>query len=222
MRERPCREERCQQIGLPDLLPLGPWLSTGGRCRHCGARLPTGIPVVETFMLALIALSAMLAQTALEVAAVLVLGWVLIPLVVADIRHQVLPDVLTITLFLSGLLATILLPSTSFSAAILGAALGSGSFLALRLIYLRFRGVEALGLGDVKLVAGLGAWFGPTWLPFLVLLAAGGGLLSTLVHSWIKKRTISTMLKVPFGAYLGVSALLIWVVKDNLSTWSVW
>ena len=184
--------------------------------------MPTGIPVVETFMLALITLSALLAPTALEAAAVLVLGWVLIPLVVADIRHQVLPDALTVTLFLSGLLATILLPSTSLSAAVLGAALGSGSFLALRLIYLRFRGVEALGLGDVKLVAGLGVWFGPTWLPLLVLLAAGGGLLSTLVHAWMTKRTISTMLKVPFGAYLGVSALLIWAVKDNLRTWSVW
>ena len=173
-------------------------------------------------MLLLILLSALLARTTTEVVGVVVLGWVLIPLVVADVRHLVLPDVLTITLFVSGLLATFLLPSAAFSEALLGAALGSGSFVILRWLYLRLRGLEALGLGDVKLVAGLGVWFGPTWLPVLVLVAAGGGLLSTMVHSWMAKRAISTMTKVPFGAYLGVSALLVWVVKDSMSAWSIW
>lgn len=222
MQQARCTEQRCQQIGLPDLLPLSSWIFAGGRCRHCGTILPTGIPVLESFMLLLILLSALLAQTTMEVAAVVVLGWILIPLVVADVRHLVLPDVLTITLFLSGLLATFLLPSAVLSEALFGAALGSGSFLALRWLYLRLRGLDALGLGDVKLMAGLGVWFGPTWLPVLVLVAAGAGLLSTMVHHWMAKRAVSTMTKVPFGAHLGVSALLVWVVKESMSTWSIW
>ena len=170
-------------------------------------------------MLLLIVLSALLAHTVMEMVAALVLGWTLIPLVVADSRHQVLPDALTIALFASGLLATFFLPSATLSGALLGAALGSGSFLALRWLYLRLRSVEALGLGDVKLMAGLGAWFGPAWLPVLVLVAAGGGLLSTMVHFWMANRTVSPMAKVPFGVYLGISALLVWVVRDNLNVW---
>ena len=216
MQAAPGCDERCREIGVPDLLPLGAWLLANGRCRHCGARLPTGVPVLESFMLLLVALSALLAPTVTEAVAACVLGGTLIPLVVADSRHQVLPDVLTFTLFVSGLLAACLLPSAALSAALLGAALGSGSFLGLRWLYLRWRGYEALGLGDVKLMAGLGAWFGPMWLPVLVLVAAGGGILSTMVLFRMEGRTISNLTRVPFGVYLGLSALLVWLARGNV------
>ena len=214
--------ERCQHIGWLDLLPLGAWLLASGRCRHCGAKLPTGIPVLESFMLLLVALSAVRAPTAPEAVAACVLGGTLIPLVVADSRHQVLPDALTLTLLASGLLAASVLPSATLPAALLGAALGSGSFLAVRWLYLRWRGFEALGLGDVKLMAGLGAWFGPMWLPVLVLVAAGGGLLSTVVLFRMANRAISATTRVPFGVYLGLSALLVWAAKDHLPAGPAW
>lgn len=173
-------------------------------------------------MLMLVLLAALLAETKASMAAGCVLGLVLIPLVVADLRHQLLPDPLTMTLFAVGLLATFVLPFPTLPEALFGALLGSGFFLVLRVAYIRLRGMEALGLGDVKLMAGLGAWFGPAWLPLLVVVAASGGLVNTIIYSWMTKRSVSAMTKVPFGAYLGVSALLVWLLRDTFKSGGAW
>ena len=87
-------------------------------------------------------------------------GWILLLLTVADLRYQVLPDILTSTLLAGGFLAVLLPSSPDFIEASSGAVLGGGSFLALRFLYFRYRGVEGLGLGDVKLMCALGAWVG--------------------------------------------------------------
>ena len=141
------------------------------------------------------------------------LGWLLVLLVVMDLRYRILPDVLTATLLASGLLAALILPTIDLVEASFGAVVGGGSFLLLRFLYYRFRGTEGLGLGDVKMMAGLGAWFGPSWLPLLVLVAATTGLLSAFLNAWKNGTEVSATMIVPFGAYLGGGAVLLWSLK---------
>ena len=164
-------------------------------------------------MIAVVILTAVSARNDVLAAATCLFGWLIVLLVVADLRHLILPDILTAGLLASGLLAALVLPSIDFAAALFGAAIGGGSFLLLRFLYFRYRGIEGLGLGDVKLMAGLGAWFGAAWLPLLVLLAAVAGLTIVFLRAWSDATRISATSKVPFGAYLGAAALLIWCLK---------
>ena len=184
-----------------------------GRCRYCGAKIPSVVPILDLVMIAVVIATAVLVRSDAQAAAGCFLGWLLVLLVVADLRHQILPDSLTATLLASGLVAALLLPSPSFSEAVVGAAIGGGSFFALRFAYFRYRGIEGLGLGDVKLMAGLGAWLGPTWLAPLVLIAATAGLVFVFLQAWCQGTRVSASSRLAFGAYLGGAALLLWSLK---------
>lgn len=166
-------------------------------------------------MIATVIVTAVLVGDDAQTAAGCFLGWLLVLLVVADLRRQILPDSLTATLLASGLLAALFLPAPGFTQALIGAAIGGGSFFVLRFLYFRYRGIEGLGLGDVKLMAGLGAWLGPAWLPPLVLIAAVAGLAVVLLQSWSQGTRVSATSRVAFGAYLGSAALLLWGLKST-------
>ena len=99
-----------------------------------------------------------------------------------------------------------------FLTALAGGLLGAGSFLVLRVGYKALRGREGLGLGDVKLMAGLGALTGPAQLPLLVLIAATGALAITL----FKHRNLRGDLALPFGAALSGAGAPLWLFEKTL------
>ena len=208
-----CCQDSQFKLLSPDLVPLLPWIIGRGRCRYCGATIPSVVPILELVMIAVVIVTAVLVRDNAQAAAGCFLGWLLVLLAVADLRHQILPDSLTATLLASGLVAALFLPSPNFTEALIGAAVGGGSFFVLRFLYFRYRGIEGLGLGDVKLMAGLGAWLGPTWLPPLVLIAAAAGLMVVLLRAWSHGIRVSGSSRVAFGAYLGGAALLLWSLK---------
>ena len=208
-----CCQDSQFKLLSPDLVPLLSWIMGRGRCRYCGATIPSVVPILELVMIAVVIVTAVLVRDNARAAAGCFLGWLLVLLAVADLRHQILPDSLTATLLASGLVAALFLPSPNFTEALIGAAVGGGSFFVLRFLYFRYRGIEGLGLGDVKLMAGLGAWLGPTWLPPLVLIAAAAGLMVVLLRAWSHGIRVSGSSRVAFGAYLGGAALLLWSLK---------
>jgi prepilin signal peptidase PulO-like enzyme (type II secretory pathway) len=101
----------------------------------------------------------------------------LVWLSVVDLRTGYLPDPLQAALAVCGL-AVVLVGSPigiSWPAALAGAAVNGGVFWALRWLVSRLKGREAMGFGDVKLVAAGGLWLGPWALPYIM---AAGGLLT--------------------------------------------
>ena len=137
------------------------------------------------------------------------LGWWLLSLAILDIRHFILPDVLTLPLIPAGLTATWLTSPALLPDAVLGAAAGFKSFWLVREGYYRLRGREGLGFGDVKLMAGLGAWLGWQSLASVVLIAAIAGLI-VLLPTALRREEV-TGLRLPFGAYLALGAWLVWL-----------
>ncbi len=122
-----------------------------------------------------------------------------------------LPNVLTGLLFGLALAWSMAVGGAGIEVALLGAGLGAGGFLALRISYRALRGAEGLGLGDVKLMAGLGAVAGPFDLPALVLGGATIGILFGLVRHW-RSENLGRQ-AIPFGTALCLSAALMWLSR---------
>jgi len=137
--------------------------------------------------------------------------WLLLALILTDLIAYRLPDAATASLLAAALtkaLTLALLAAMDPLWPLAGALFGSGSFLLIRWAYQALRGREGLGLGDVKLMAGIGAGIGPLWLPHMVLLAAGLCLLWALGQT-LRRRPPAADQPLPFGAALCLAAIVL-------------
>lgn len=203
----------CETCGatltVRDLIPLVSWLSTRGRCRHCGGALGWFYPGVELAALA-VAVIALIVDRPEQAWLDCLLGWWLLTLGWIDLRTWLLPDVLTLPLLLLGLLICLAFDPEDLVDRAAAAALG---YLALRAVawgYRRLRGREGLGQGDAKLFAVAGAWLGLTALPQVILLAAATALLAVAVLGLSGTR-LRAHTALPFGPFLGLAIWLIWL-----------
>ncbi len=197
------------RLGVKDLMPIVSYLFSRRRCYYCGAPIPGDVFWIEAAAIGLAAAAVNLVDGPLQVTETCVLLWLLLPLATIDMRHFLLPDALTLALLVSGL--AFAFAGERLEEASVGALAGAGSFAAIRLAYRAIRNREGLGLGDVKLMAGLGAWLGPLLLPSLVVLAACGGIAATLLWGIWHECRLSGDLAAPFGAFLCIAAMVLWL-----------
>ncbi|MEM8848455.1 MAG: prepilin peptidase [Pseudomonadota bacterium] len=206
---------RCRSCGTKlspvDLIPLISFAKNHGRCRHCAAPIPTFTFQTEILGAAAAVLAVLAGGGPVEMFLAAIWLWLLVALAMTDLIWMRLPDPLTLLLFATALAVAALPFGHGWHTAIWGACLGCGSFLALRWGYAALRGQTGLGLGDVKLMAGLGAFAGPLALPHLILIAA----LAALVAAVLTRSTAVDGLKrdraLPFGAALCAAAALLWL-----------
>jgi leader peptidase (prepilin peptidase)/N-methyltransferase len=174
----------CQaQIAWYDNVPLLSWLLLRARCRACGARISVRYPLVE--MLAAGAALAALHRhgPSMAAAAELAMVAVLLALACIDLDTWLLPHSLTWPLCAGGLLASAfgLSAAASLQQSALGALVGYAVFAAISLAGEKLFHREALGFGDVWLLAGIGAWMGLKALLPVILLSSLQGSVVGLV-----------------------------------------
>ncbi|TCV96691.1 prepilin peptidase [Biostraticola tofi] len=188
-----------------DNVPVCSWLLLAGRCRDCRHRISCRYPLTELACMGLTWLTAYSLPMSASWFAMLPFSWCLLALALIDLRHKLLPDALTYPLLWGGLLCNVtgLQADISLADAVIGAAAGYGS---LWLVYQAFRlmtGRHALGYGDMKLTAALGAWLGWALLPQLVLTASLAGVITVLWLKTVYGRPLHRAL--PFGPFLALS-----------------
>ena len=121
-----------------------------------------------------------------------------------------LPNLMTATYFLSGILVLWADPPLAATDHIIGAVVGLLLFPAINLLYKQLRGRDGIGLGDAKLLAGTGLWLGWQALPPVLLLASLGGLVFAAL-SMLARRDITRETKLPFGPFLCFGTWLWWL-----------
>lgn len=188
-----------------DLVPLLSGL--GGRCRHCGAVIPGHLMRLEVACLGLSVLAVALARDPGHMLLLASYFWTLAGLFYADLLHLRLPNALNGLLLAAGLGLAWLDPARGLAEGALAAALGAGAFWTLRWVYQAVRGREGLGLGDVKLMGGIGAGVGGLHLPATVLIAAVMGLVMALWEA--RGGRLAGTARIPFGACLAGAAVIV-------------
>lgn len=136
-----------------------------------------------------------------------------------DLRHFIIPDLLSLPAIPAGLAANALvLTPGDWQAGLIdgiaGALIGSGVFLALRLVYARLRGIEGLGLGDVKLAAVAGAWLGTSALAPACLAAALAAIGAVLLQAAMGRGgQLGATSRIPFGSFIAPTIFAFWLIQ---------
>ena len=193
-----------RSLGAFDLLPLLSALVSRGRCRACGAAIDPFHWRVElgAALIGVVALAFMPGTSGWLWA---LFGWLLLPLALLDARHFWLPDRLNLLLGAAGLLIAGPMLETSLIDRWIGAVASGLTLAGLAAFYRRVRRVDAMGGGDPKLVAAIGAWFGWQPLPLILLLASSGGIVWALVAQRKGDRPLGER-RVPFGLFACAAA----------------
>jgi leader peptidase (prepilin peptidase)/N-methyltransferase len=199
-----------RRLGAPDLVPLLSYLARRGRCSCGKVRLSWFYPGIELAALA-VAASAAWVLSGWLLWASLGLGWTLLALAAIDLRHYVLPDLLTLPLIPAGLAVALALDPALLPGHALGALLGFGAFALIGELYRRLRGRHGLGLGDAKLLAAAGAWLGWAALPGVVLIGAALALALALAQALGGAKLVLTG-QVAFGPHLALAFWLVWLL----------
>ena len=192
------------------------WLWLRGRCAHCEAAISGRYPLIELLSgVAVLAVwLAFGATAAFPISAAFALA--LVALFFTDLDHRLLPDAITLTGFVTGMAVAWFNPFLNGEGwgrvwtAGAGAALGSGLLWSIGAIYGRLRGVEAMGMGDVKMMAMVGAFTGPIGVLFTIFGASLVGAVVGLLLIPLRGRSLQDTL--PFGCFLApasMAALLI-------------
>lgn len=147
----------------------------------------------------------------LLIAVLLVLAWI-------DLRTFLLPDYITTPLIVVGFTANALgwIHWASIFDSALGIFLGGGFLYALNAIYRRIKGINGIGMGDAKLLAALGAFFGWEALPYILLMASLTGLLGGYI--WLKVHHQDHSSAFPFGPYIALGGIItvLWFLQHSL------
>jgi len=198
-------------------IPVFSYLFLRGRCAHCGIAISIRYPLVEFFTAAIWILCGLSFGVSNALAAAMLLTGVLIALTAIDLDHQLLPDSLTLPLLWVGLLINIDATFVSLESAVLGAVFG---YLCLWSVYWLFKiitGKEGMGYGDFKLLAALGAWFGLSALPTIVLLSSLVGAIVGILLIVMKRQGRETPM--PFGPFLAGAGLTHLFYPNVLMGW---
>lgn len=143
-----------------------------------------------------------------------VLAVLMLTIAVIDRRQQIIPDPLNGLAFVGGLIAAILIAEISPAAAALDALVRAAVmfclFYGFRAAYLRVRGVEGMGFGDVKLAAVAGAWLDWSLLPAAVEIAAFGAL-AVVLFGQLRGDRFEATARLPFGTHFGPAIWICWV-----------
>ena len=135
-----------------------------------------------------------------------------IGLAIIDGATGYLPDVLTIPLLIAGLILNFLGGYLEwdmlnrFDKSVVGCALGYVAIFVANKAHLRFTGIDGIGMGDAKLLAAIGAWFGPINLITVIGIASGLSLMIPLI-TWACKQERRAG-SAPFGPYIAVGAVI--------------
>ena len=255
-------------IAFYDNLPVVSWLILRGRCRNCKTKISARYLFVELLTGALFLGCYAYFGLTLATLKYCVFGFLILGLIFTDAETKLLPDKLTLPGLALGVLFSLLVPVHDMASqflpgvlnlpisadisghlfslldSLLGAALGASFIYGAGAAYLRWRGTEGMGFGDVKLMAMVGAFLGIKLTVFTIFAASLVGSLfglTTVLVVWIKRthrftrrfaslqagrrrgwqsaQMVYRHYQMPFGVFLGSMALIALFVGNQFLSW---
>lgn len=251
-----------------DNIPVLSWLILRGRCRSCGTKISPRYLLIELLTGVMFLGCYWYFGLTISTLKYCTFAFLLLGLIFTDAETKLLPDKLTLPGLALGLVFSLIVPvndvasqllsgalSLPFSGGVstaifslldslLGAALGASFIYGAGAIYLRWRGMEGMGFGDVKLMAMVGAFLGVKLTIFTIFTASIAGSmfgLTTVFAVWLKRthrfrarmadaraarqrawqsaQMVLRFYQMPFGVFLGSMALFAFFFGNQFLRW---
>jgi leader peptidase (prepilin peptidase)/N-methyltransferase len=206
-----------RQVRAWENVPVLSWLALRGRCAGCRGPISVQYPVVEALTALVFAGAAWLYGPSLLLVSRLVFASAMIVLFMTDLRHRILPNAITLPGIGVGLAFSLVLPPGILNA-LAGALVCSLLLWGMGEAVSRALGKEALGFGDVKMIAMMGAFLG--WqltLVALFLASFAGSAIGVGLVAITRNRDY----EIPLGSFLALGGLAAAVVGTPLLEWYV-
>jgi leader peptidase (prepilin peptidase)/N-methyltransferase len=209
-----------KKIIWKDNIPIISYILLKGKCRKCNKPISSQYALVE--MLSLISFASIyyLYGISFTTLLLIILALVLIIIFFIDLKHFIIPNTLTFPLMALGLIKSFI-PNLNeifpnYIDSIIGGLFGYGIIWSIIFFYKQIRKKEGMGLGDAKLFAVIGFWFGWISIPFVIFLSSITALISVVPDLIKNSKKMST--QIPFGPYIIIGTLLYLVFENNLKS----
>ena len=188
-----------------DNIPLISYVILQAKCRNCKTNIAFRYFLVE-LLTALCFLGIFyLYGVTITTLMLIILSIFFVIIFFIDLDHFIIPNELTFPLMIIGFLKSFdpninlnLFPS--YIESLIGGVLGYILIWSIITLYMKIRKKEGMGLGDAKLLAAIGFWFGWYSIPYVIFLSSLSALLIALPSLINKSKSMSS--QIPFGPYL--------------------
>ena len=200
-----------------DNIPIISYLLLKSKCRNCKTKISFQYFLVESISLINFLVLYLIFGISLTTLFLIILSVVFLIIFFIDLKHYIIPNSLTYSMMILGFIKSFV-PNLdpifpNFLNSLIGGLLGYGIIWSIIYFYRQFKKKEGMGLGDAKLFAVVGFWFGWISIPFVVFLSSIIALLSVLPDLLRSSKKLSS--QIPFGPFIILGTIFYLVFQDN-------
>ena len=202
-----------------DNIPIVSYFLLDGKCRKCKKKISGQYALVEFISILSFLCIYYLYGITLTTLLLIILNLSFIIIFFIDLKHFIIPNVITFSMMALGFVKSFdpnlnpIFPNHVNS--VIGGLFGYGIIWSIIFFYKQIRKKEGMGLGDAKLLAVIGFWFGWIAIPFVIFLSSVIALISVIPDLLKKSKKMTS--QIPFGPYIILGTLLYLVFKNNLT-----
>ena len=206
-----------KEIVWQDNIPIISYLILKGKCRKCKRKISSQYPMVEMINILLFLIIYFLFGISLTTILLMILSLSFLIIFFIDLKHFIIPNSITFSMMALGFIKSFdpnlnsIFPN--YINSLIGGLFGYGIIFSIIFFYKQIRKKEGMGLGDAKLLAVIGFWFGWIAIPFVLFLSSIFALVS-VIPDLIKKNKKMTS-QIPFGPYIILATIFYLVFKNN-------
>lgn len=207
-----------KQINWYDNIPIISYFILNGKCRKCKKPISFQYVVVELLSIISFVTIYLIYGFSFTTLLLIILSLGFIIIFFIDLKHFIIPDVITFPLMALGFIKSFI-PNLDplfpyYVLSLIGGVFGYGIIWGIIFFYKQVKKKEGMGLGDAKLLAVIGFWFGLDAVPFIIFLSSTIALISVAPDLIKKSKKMST--QIPFGPYIIAANLIFLLLEDKL------
>ena len=207
-----------KQINWHDNIPIISYFILNGKCRKCKKPISFQYVVVELLSIISFVTIYLIYGFSFTTLLLIILSLGFIIIFFIDLKHFIIPDVITFPLMALGFIKSFI-PNLDpifpyYVLSLIGGIFGYGIIWGIIFFYKQVKKKEGMGLGDAKLLAVIGFWFGLDAVPFIIFLSSTIALISVAPDLIKKSKKMST--QIPFGPYIIAANLIFLLLEDKL------
>ena len=202
---------RCKKkIVWYDNIPIFSYLLIAGKCRNCKKSISSQYPIVECLHIISFVIIYFLFGVSITSLLLMILALTFIIIFFVDLKHYIIPNSLTFPLMVLGFVKSFdpnlneIFPN--YINSLIGGVFGYGIIWSIIFLYKALRNKEGMGLGDAKLLAAIGFWFGWISIPFVIFSSSIVALIAVLPSLINKSKKFSS--EIPFGPFIIIGCIL--------------